>query len=69
MMGDAIIFQLAATLDFMPAVVLTSKLCPKEVESTVCEWPLPALLPPAALESGAHPVVHTLSELAAALAS
>jgi hypothetical protein len=35
MMGNAIIMQLAETLDFMPAVVLTSKLCPKEVESTV----------------------------------
>ena len=28
MLGDAIVFQLCATLDFMPAVVLTSKLCP-----------------------------------------
>jgi hypothetical protein len=35
MLGDAIVFQLCATLDFMPAVVLTSKLCPKDVESTV----------------------------------
>ena len=35
MLGDAIVFQLCATLDFMPAVVLTSKLCPKSVEATV----------------------------------
>eukprot|EP01051_Picozoa_sp_SAG22_P007058 SAG22_NODE_484_length_9912_cov_23.425150_8_plen_262_part_00 len=35
LLGDAIVFQLCATLDFMPAVVLTSKLCPKNVESTV----------------------------------
>lgn len=35
LLGDAIVFQLCATLDFMPAVVLTSKLCPPNVESTV----------------------------------
>lgn len=35
MMGDAVILQVAATLDFMPAVVLTSKVCPKGMESSV----------------------------------
>lgn len=44
MLGDAIVFQLCATLDFMPAVVLTSKLCPKSVESTVYGEPDSQLL-------------------------
>lgn len=35
LLGDAIVFQLCATLNFLPAVVLTAKLCPKNVESTV----------------------------------
>lgn len=35
MLGDAVIFQVAYTLDFMPAVVLTSKVCPKGMESSV----------------------------------
>lgn len=35
MLGDAMIFQVAYTLDFMPAVVLTSKVCPKGVEASV----------------------------------
>ena len=35
MLGDAIVFQLVSSLEFMPAIVLTSKLCPKDVEATV----------------------------------
>lgn len=35
MLGDAVIFQVAYTLDFMPAVVLTSKVCPKGMEASV----------------------------------
>lgn len=35
MLGDAIIFQVAYILDFMPAVVLTSKVCPKGMEASV----------------------------------
>jgi folate/biopterin transporter len=35
LLGDAIIAQLCLTLEFMPAVVLTSKLCPKHVEATI----------------------------------
>ncbi|KAI0566892.1 Biopterin transporter [Gracilaria domingensis] len=35
LLGDAIILQVAATLDFMPAVVLTSKVCPKGMEASV----------------------------------
>ncbi|CAN8068551.1 unnamed protein product [Agarophyton chilense] len=35
LLGDAIIFQVAYTLDFMPAVVLTSKVCPKGMEASV----------------------------------
>jgi hypothetical protein len=34
MIGDAIIYDICYTLNFMPAVLLTSKLCPKEIEST-----------------------------------
>jgi hypothetical protein len=34
MIGDAIIYDICYTLNFMPAVLLTSKLCPKEMEST-----------------------------------
>lgn len=35
MLGDAIIFQVATTFDLMPAVVLTSKVCPKGMEASV----------------------------------
>eukprot|EP01012_Entosiphon_sulcatum_P065674 TRINITY_DN9465_c0_g1_i1.p1 TRINITY_DN9465_c0_g1~~TRINITY_DN9465_c0_g1_i1.p1 ORF type:complete len:549 (-),score=71.44 TRINITY_DN9465_c0_g1_i1:147-1793(-) len=35
MLGDAIIWNVCYMLDFMPAVVLTSKVCPKGMESTV----------------------------------
>lgn len=35
MLGDAMILQVASMLDFMPAVVLTSKVCPKGMESSV----------------------------------
>lgn len=35
MLGDAVIYQVAYTLDFMPAVVLTSKVCPKGMEASV----------------------------------
>lgn len=35
LLGDAIIFQVASMLDFMPAVVLTSKVCPKGMEASV----------------------------------
>lgn len=35
LLGDAIIFQVAYILDFMPAVVLTSKVCPKGMEASV----------------------------------
>lgn len=35
MCGSTIIYEVAYMLDFMPAVILTSKLCPKNVESTV----------------------------------
>lgn len=35
MLGDAIIYQVAYMLDFMPAVVLTSKVCPKGMEASV----------------------------------
>jgi len=35
MFGDAIIFTIVEMLAFMPGVVLTSKLCPKEMEATV----------------------------------
>lgn len=31
LLGDAIIFQVAYMLDFMPAVVLTSKVCPRKL--------------------------------------
>ena len=34
-MGTAIIYQVCYMLDFMPGIVLTSKLCPKGVEATV----------------------------------
>mmetsp|Transcript_39634 Transcript_39634/g.93661 ORF Transcript_39634/g.93661 Transcript_39634/m.93661 type:complete len:157 (-) Transcript_39634:29-499(-) len=34
-LGDAIIYEICYMLAFMPAVVLTSKLCPKELESTL----------------------------------
>ena len=34
MVGDAIIYDICYTLNFMPAVLLTSKLCPKDLEST-----------------------------------
>jgi folate/biopterin transporter len=34
MIGDAVIYDICYTLNFMPAVLLTSKLCPKEMEST-----------------------------------
>lgn len=34
MLGDAIIYELAYMMNFMPTVVLISKLCPKDVEST-----------------------------------
>lgn len=34
-LGDAMMFQVAYTLDFMPAVVLTSKVCPKGMEASV----------------------------------
>jgi folate/biopterin transporter len=33
--GDAIIYSILYQMDFMPAVVLTSKVCPKGLESTV----------------------------------
>lgn len=35
MLGDAVVFEVAYTLDFMPAVVLTSKVCPKGMEASV----------------------------------
>lgn len=35
MLGDAIIQRVCEMLNFMPAVVLTSKLCPKYIEATV----------------------------------
>lgn len=35
LIGDAIIFSVASMLDFMPAVTLTSKLCPKGMEASV----------------------------------
>ncbi|CDF36377.1 unnamed protein product [Chondrus crispus] len=35
MLGDAVLFQVAYTLNFMPAVVLTSKVCPKGMEASV----------------------------------
>eukprot|EP00854_Cymbomonas_tetramitiformis_P019829 gene19829-23714_t len=35
MCGSTIIYEVAYMLDFMPAVILTSKLCPKNMESTV----------------------------------
>ena len=35
MVGNAIIREVVTMLDFMPAVVLTSKLCPRGMESTV----------------------------------
>lgn len=35
LLGDAIVYQVVYTLDFMPGVVLTSKLCPKHVEATI----------------------------------
>ena len=34
MVGDAIIYDICYTLNFMPAVLLTSKLCPKDMEAT-----------------------------------
>mmetsp|Transcript_28609 Transcript_28609/g.66872 ORF Transcript_28609/g.66872 Transcript_28609/m.66872 type:complete len:587 (-) Transcript_28609:74-1834(-) len=34
MLGDAIIYEVAYMLNFMPVVVLISKLCPKDMEST-----------------------------------
>mmetsp|Transcript_8734 Transcript_8734/g.29150 ORF Transcript_8734/g.29150 Transcript_8734/m.29150 type:complete len:246 (-) Transcript_8734:940-1677(-) len=34
MIGDAIIYEVCYTLNFMPAVVLTSKLCAKDLEAT-----------------------------------
>lgn len=33
--GDAIIYQLAVLMDFMPAAVLISKLCPKGLEASI----------------------------------
>ena len=33
--GNTIIKEVVVMLDFMPAVVLTSKLCPRGIESTV----------------------------------
>ena len=35
MFGDAIIYSIVYQMNFMPAVVLTSKVCPKGIESTV----------------------------------
>ncbi|CUE67215.1 pteridine transporter-like, putative [Bodo saltans] len=35
MLGDAIVFGMCQMLDFMPAVVLMSRLCPKGMESTM----------------------------------
>jgi len=35
MFGDAIIFHVLKMLAFMPSAVLTSKLCPHEMEATV----------------------------------
>lgn len=35
MLGDAILYQVALMLDLMPAVVLTSKVCPKGMEASV----------------------------------
>uniref|UniRef100_A0A0K6S7N9 Uncharacterized protein n=1 Tax=Chromera velia CCMP2878 TaxID=1169474 RepID=A0A0K6S7N9_9ALVE len=35
LLGDAIVLPVCSMLNFMPAVVLTSKLCPKNMESTV----------------------------------
>jgi len=34
MLGDAIIYEVAYMMNFMPVVVLISKLCPKDMEST-----------------------------------
>jgi hypothetical protein len=33
--GDAIVYNICYMLEFMPAVVMTGKLCPKNMESTV----------------------------------
>ena len=35
MFGDAIIYSIVYQMDFMPSVVLTSKVCPKGLESTI----------------------------------
>merc|ERR1719285_138069 len=35
MFGDAIVFNMLTMLAFMPGIVLTSKICPKEMEATV----------------------------------
>ncbi|QDZ19429.1 folate/biopterin transporter [Chloropicon primus] len=35
MFGDAVIYNIVYQMDFMPAVVLTSKVCPKGLESTI----------------------------------
>mmetsp|Transcript_23089 Transcript_23089/g.53499 ORF Transcript_23089/g.53499 Transcript_23089/m.53499 type:complete len:338 (-) Transcript_23089:118-1131(-) len=35
MLGYNIVFQVAAMLNFMPSVILTSKLCPPQMESTM----------------------------------
>mmetsp|Transcript_20659 Transcript_20659/g.43682 ORF Transcript_20659/g.43682 Transcript_20659/m.43682 type:complete len:623 (+) Transcript_20659:389-2257(+) len=35
MFGDAIIYNIVYQMDFMPSVVLTSKVCPKGLESTI----------------------------------
>jgi hypothetical protein len=35
MLGYNVVFQIAAMLNFMPSVILTSKLCPPEMESTM----------------------------------
>lgn len=35
MLGDAVIQQVALMLDLMPAIVLTSKVCPREMEASV----------------------------------
>ena len=35
MLGNNIIAQVVSMFDWMPAIILTSKLCPKNMESTV----------------------------------
>ncbi|UPQ97416.1 folate-biopterin transporter [Chloropicon primus] len=35
MFGDAVIYNIVYQMDFMPSVVLTSKVCPKGLESTI----------------------------------